>query len=98
MAPVVTTGEKTGTILVDDDDDGVTTVLGKWVSAFGHQVHVAPDADRALEILGETHVDVALCDMRMPRHDGVWLVDQCGSATCAWPSSSPRACWSSSPR
>jgi len=68
--------QRTGTILVVDDDDGVRTVLGKWVAALGHQVQTAPDADLALEVLGKVRIDVAVCDMRMPGHDGAWLVDQ----------------------
>lgn len=76
MSAAVTDERTTGTVLVVDDDDGVRTVLGKWVSALGHEVHTAPDADAALAMLGETSIDVAVCDMRMPGHDGAWLVDQ----------------------
>ena len=66
----------TGTILVVDDDDGVRKLLARWVAAMGYTVKVAPDAETALDVMRGFQIDVALCDVRMPGHDGVWLVDQ----------------------
>jgi len=69
--------EKTaGTILVVDDDDGVRKVLSRWVADMGYDVKAAEGADRALELIRECPIDVALCDVRMPGHDGVWLIGQ----------------------
>jgi len=69
--------EKTaGTILVVDDDDGVRKVLSRWVADMGYDVKTAEGADRALELIRECPIDVALCDVRMPGHDGVWLIGQ----------------------
>jgi len=69
--------EKTaGTILVVDDDDGVRKVLSRWVADMGYDVKAAEGADRALELIREFPIDVALCDVRMPGHDGVWLIGQ----------------------
>src|SRR5436190_13616442 len=65
-----------GTILVVDDDEGVRKVLLRWVSDMGHAVKTAADADAALELIRECAIDVALCDVRMPGHDGVWLIEQ----------------------
>jgi DNA-binding NtrC family response regulator len=76
MAPVSDSEKRTGTVLVVDDDNGVRGVLTKWVEAFGHTTKDAPDADSALEILAAGPVDVAICDIRMPGHDGAWLIDQ----------------------
>ena len=66
----------TGTILVVDDDEGVRKLLARWVAAMGYTVKVAPDAEAALDVMRGFQIDVALCDVRMPGHDGVWLVDQ----------------------
>jgi DNA-binding NtrC family response regulator len=66
----------TGTILVVDDDEGVRKLLTRWVSALGYTVKVAPDAESALNVMRSLQIDVALCDIRMPGHDGIWLVDQ----------------------
>src|SRR5262245_55471977 len=64
------------TILVVDDDEGVRKLLTRWVTAMGHDAKVAPDAETALEMMGKWPIDVALCDIRMPGHDGIWLVEQ----------------------
>lgn len=66
----------TGTILVVDDDEGVRKLLARWVAAMGYTVKVAPDAETALDVMRGFQIDVALCDVRMPGHDGIWLVDQ----------------------
>ena len=66
----------TGTILVVDDDEGVRKVLARWITEMGYTVKSAADADAALAMMSDCSVDFALCDVRMPGHDGVWLVDQ----------------------
>ncbi len=66
----------TGTILVVDDDEGVRKLLARWIAALGYTVKVAPDAETALGVMRGFQIDVALCDIRMPGHDGIWLVDQ----------------------
>jgi DNA-binding NtrC family response regulator len=65
-----------GLVLVVDDDEGVRRVLSRWVAEMGYTVQAAADADSALDIMREHHVDVALVDVRMPGHDGIWLIDQ----------------------
>ncbi len=65
-----------GTVLVVDDDEGVRKVLTRWVTDMGYAVKAAESADQALEMMREGDVDVALCDVRMPGHDGIWLLDQ----------------------
>lgn len=65
-----------GSILVVDDDEGVRKVLTRWVSDLGYVVKTAEDADTALEIIRESPIDVTLCDVRMPGHDGIWLIEQ----------------------
>jgi DNA-binding NtrC family response regulator len=73
-----TTGEMSGTVLVVDDDEGVRRVLVRWVSDIGHVVKAAESAEKALEIISEGGIDVALCDVRMPGRDGIWLIGQLG--------------------
>lgn len=64
------------TILVVDDEEGVRKLLTAWVTSLGHTVKSAPDAESALAVLAEGPVDAAICDILMPGHDGVWLIDQ----------------------
>ncbi len=63
-------------ILIVDDDEGVRTLLRRVIEDIGHQVVEAADANAALEVLQTTKVGLALCDIRMPGRDGVWLMDQ----------------------
>src|SRR4029453_11799165 len=65
-----------GLVLVVDDDEGVRRVLSRWTVDMGYTVQAAADADSALDIMREHQVDVALVDVRMPGHDGIWLLDQ----------------------
>jgi CheY-like chemotaxis protein len=63
-------------ILVVDDDPGVRALLRQVIGDMGYHVAEAADAISALEVLDRGAVDFALCDVRMPGRDGVWLVDQ----------------------
>jgi len=64
------------TILVVDDDDGVRRVLCQWVQRLGYQVRPAENAEAALQVLESADIDVAICDVRMPGADGIWLADR----------------------
>jgi CheY-like chemotaxis protein len=68
--------ERKHTILVVDDDPGVRKVLGQWVERLGYQLESADSAEAAVNILENHDVDVALCDIRMPGADGIWLADR----------------------
>jgi len=65
-----------GTILVVDDDEGVRKVLSRWITEMGYVVLSAGDADSGLALMNEAIIDLALIDVRMPGHDGIWLLDQ----------------------
>src|SRR5258705_7190790 len=49
-------------------------VLQKELERHGYRVQVAPDGEAALRRLEETNVDVLLCDINMPRMDGMELL------------------------
>jgi CheY-like chemotaxis protein len=65
-----------GFVLVVDDDEGVRRVLARWAADMGYAVEAAADAESALDLMRQHQVDVALVDVRMPGHDGIWLLDQ----------------------
>ena len=71
-------GQVGAAILVVDDDDGVRKVLSRWVAEMGYTAISAADALSALDRMREHPIDVALCDIRMPGHDGIWLIDRIG--------------------
>jgi response regulator RpfG family c-di-GMP phosphodiesterase len=50
--------------------------MRRWLESRGYSVAVASGADQALQLLEETPMAVALCDLRMPGRDGLWLADQ----------------------
>jgi CheY-like chemotaxis protein len=71
-----TPAPRASTVLVVDDEEGVRQLLGHWVESLGYAVKAAGNADEALQLMESTPVDAAVCDIRMPGHDGVWLIDQ----------------------
>ena len=76
LPDIIISKKPTGTVLVVDDDDGVRRVMARWVADLGYQVVVAADAESALDAMRLNPVDVALCDVKMPGRDGIWLVEQ----------------------
>ena len=64
------------TVLIVDDEPGVRHLMRRWLESRGYSVAVAAGADKALELLAATPTAVALCDLHMPGHDGLWLADQ----------------------
>src|SRR5258705_11203513 len=60
-------------VLVVDDDISLRPMLAAWVNRFGFTAYEAASAEAALQQLDHTPADIALCDVNMPGHDGVWL-------------------------
>lgn len=63
-------------VLIVDDEPGVRHLMRRWLESRGYQVAVASGADNALELMAAAPTAVALCDLRMPGHDGAWLADR----------------------
>src|SRR5258708_6453385 len=61
-------------ILVAEDEANLRMVLQKELERHGYRVQVAPDGEAALRKLEETNVDVLLCDINMPRMNGMELL------------------------
>ena len=58
-------------ILIAEDEPNLRLVLQKELERLGYRVQVAPDGEAALRKLEESNVDVLLCDINMPRIDGM---------------------------
>jgi two-component system response regulator AtoC len=58
-------------ILVVDDEPGLRSVLSTILREEGHELSTASDGVAALEALEKESVDLILCDVRMPRLDGL---------------------------
>src|SRR5512140_1082433 len=64
------------TVLVVDDDRAVREVLSAVLREEGYGVRQADSAEAALQLLRGDDLPLLLCDLKMPEHDGTWLLDQ----------------------
>ena len=64
-----------GRVLVVDDEDSIRSLLRMTLAQAGYDVEEAEDGGRAVEVLNSGDnplmVDVIICDIRMPRVNGV---------------------------
>ena len=63
-------------VLVVDDENGVRDLMTRWLQAGGLSVTSAANAEEALGRVEASPPAVALCDIRMPGHDGLWLAER----------------------
>jgi DNA-binding NtrC family response regulator len=66
--------QQTARVLIAEDEANLRLVLQKELERLGYRVHAAPDGEAALRKLEESNVDVLLCDINMPRIDGMELL------------------------
>src|SRR6476620_9253561 len=74
--PIPDYAARAHSVLIVDDDNSVRSLMARWLEAGGFQVTTAGSAEEALGRLHESAPAVALCDIRMPGHDGVWLAER----------------------
>jgi response regulator RpfG family c-di-GMP phosphodiesterase len=67
---------ETPSVLVVDDETGIRELMARWLASGGYDVRTACSAGEALERVHDTPPAVALCDIRMPGRDGLWLAHQ----------------------
>lgn len=75
-APITDYSTRAHSVLVVDDENSVRNIMARWLEAGGFQVTTAGSAEEALGCLHDSPTAVALCDIRMPGHDGVWLAER----------------------
>ena len=63
-----------GRILVVDDEESLALLIKKVLEMEGYEVLVAPNGQKALEILQREPVDLVITDYMMPVMDGLELV------------------------
>ena len=61
----------TGTILIVDDDEGVTTTFARMLRLEGYHVHTALSAEMGLREAQTSRPDAIILDLRMPLVDGL---------------------------
>ena len=63
-------------VLVIDDEKNMRHMLKVMLSKVGYDVSTAPDGIKALQMLEANDFDFVLCDIRMPRMDGMEFLKQ----------------------
>lgn len=65
-------------VLVVDDEAAMRHLVTRWVEAAGYTAGSASSANEALAMLARHPSAIAVCDVRMPGHDGLWLAERIG--------------------
>ena len=65
----------TARVLIVDDEESIRRLVSKWTDISGYEVKAASSAEAALLIMHAWTADVVVCDIRMPRYSGVWLIE-----------------------
>jgi len=70
------TEEQTHTILVVDDEAIIRRNFKGYLEDEGYRTLITDDGYEALEMLGRERVDLILVDLRMPKMDGLEVLDR----------------------
>lgn len=62
-------------VLVADDNEGLRDSTAMILESVGYRVIEAEDGADAFEKVTNESFDVAVLDVRMPKRDGIWLVE-----------------------
>ena len=63
-------------VLAVDDDADALDLLGRVLGRAGAAVHTAASVARAMQVIGDTPLDVVLADLQMPGEDGFALIER----------------------
>ncbi len=69
-------------VLVVDDERVQRELLRRWLASWSYDVRIAADAREALEAMLAKPADILLADIKMPGHDGLWLLER---VRAKWP-------------
>src|ERR1043166_6062586 len=67
----VSTEPGNSTILIVDDDEGVTQTFARMLKLEGFQVRTAINAESGLKVANESQPNAIILDLRMPLVDGL---------------------------
>jgi len=69
-------------ILLVEDEPEIADLLTFILETAGAEVIALPNAEQALALIETLHPDILLCNMRLPEHDGNWLIEQIRVHSC----------------
>jgi len=64
------------TILIIDDEKAIRKTLGEILSYEGYKIDEASDGEEGLKRFGEKVYDVVICDIKMPKVDGIEFLEK----------------------
>src|SRR5262245_19374107 len=67
-------------ILIIDDERAIRKTLGEILSYEGYKIEEASDGEEGLKKFREKTFDVVLCDIKMPKLDGLEFLDKAREA------------------
>src|SRR5262249_62069266 len=70
------TNAREGSILIVDDDEGVTQTFARMLTLEGYDVKTAVNAEKGLQLAHESLPDAIILDLRMPLVDGLGFLRQ----------------------
>jgi two-component system, OmpR family, response regulator len=62
-----------GRILIIEQDEWESTLLGKFLAEAGYEVHLATEARAGFDMVRALQPDCILCDVSLPDIDGFWV-------------------------
>lgn len=65
-------------ILIIDDEKAIRKTLGEILSFEGYKIFEAADGEEGLKVFKEKSFDVVLCDIKMPKLDGIEFLQKAG--------------------
>ncbi|MDZ8024517.1 MAG: response regulator [Nostoc sp. SerVER01] len=69
-------------ILLVEDEPEIADLLTFILEAAGAEVIALTDAEAALALIETLNPDLLLCNMKLPNHDGNWLIEQIRVHSC----------------
>ena len=67
-------------ILIIDDEKAIRKTLSEILTYEGYKIDEAGDGEEGLKRFREKNYDVVLCDIKMPKMDGIEFLDKAGEA------------------
>src|ERR1041385_2071646 len=67
-------------ILIIDDEKSIRKTLGEILSFEGYKIEEASDGEEGLKKFRERNYDVVLCDIKMPKIDGIEFLQKAGES------------------
>ena len=62
-------------VLIVDDEESIRRLVSKWTDISGYEVKAASSAEAALLMMHAWTAHIVVCDIRMPRYSGIWLIE-----------------------